>query len=1231
MKNRIGWFIPALGAIAATSCNQVDTGTERTSLQATLTDLVSQNLAIDWAGYDGNLCIDDVGCFGPPATGALQVTIPQGRHRFYSSNNVSILPELYTTIGYFTVDAEGKATLEGLGFARDSASSIRAVTAPVTLDCAGYPCFVGFDGSGRSYTSGQTAHLLSGRRYYVADYGSQHLGPSGGYIVSPSYDFTIDAAGAVNVGPETGASFVWNSDQHSLRVRTVQVSIDDRGYPGTFVIGTQPQGGPGLRSWTLMRNRRYLAGDHESADPAGRGWGFGAADLRIEGDQLVLGPETARYFQQTPGQPYLEARVGTITYNATTYFHTGGGNCLQNGGDRLSHDCIMLLGRQYPLAPGGGNWVFGEDGTCNPTVFSLSGGTVTFQCRTGTTAPPSPCGASQPGAPCDDGNPCTTGDACDGAGTCVGGPEMACEAAPLCNPSRCNPATGACEPYLAAAGTPCSDHDSCTRDDACDGAGVCAAGQQICNPATPTTFSVAVRVVNAAGQPMTGIPVVPLSGSATMGPGVTTGADGVAQFELPLDSYRFSADIGGRIFLSSTQDDCLPGYCQLAYIEYDGTSTSAVPFFLEPTRSCASIEQCQGLAETGRTVEVVATDASRTRLFHAFRSDGRFPFEPQFQTPFGDVLAQAGAPWSAGLTPDEMATIDDVAVQAHGDKLLVLALVKVGPRPCASGDIREYCCNPLFGDCQGKPQPPAPTFTLWSSERLAASWTPFEPWPITAGVSFRSISLSGRGIEDLSFCGATTNGRIVFADNDGSGWGPLVDLQELAGEDPGFVSKVACQRDFGGLPLTVAALVGQRVKFTFVNPARTIASRVFDRAVDAVNAFHSPGFADLTTQLNAPADATFLALEGIERVNELHLVVGTTTGTLWHALYNPATLWGAVEHPNSALGLVDPPNAELSLRAAGVSSGAGHLQVFSVTSDGRLAQSVRHSGDIAFVTNWAGYRLVDQISGLSFGQVVASERFLIPRAPGAPSLSFEDSAHTRLRVNWVDLDDFETGFQVYDGLTAFLDPVPAIPGIGSVGGRTVPWDVIEPGRRYMFSVRSIGPGGHSWAIESPAMVHTAVAQPTRPSYDSSGFFCHLFFLHFPRCTPEIWFDWSYQPTTKGPARMEGTDYVEIVGERTFEGNMMRTWSSGRLKPGTTHYSIDYWDFVHYPEPFSGWKFWVLAVGPGGTPVRQSPINEDNVDPDPPIGGVGGVPLSALPQPPLTAACCSEKTPVAGEE
>ena len=126
------------------------------------------------------------------------------------------------------------------------------------------------------------------------------------------------------------------------------------------------------------------------------------------------------------------------------------------------------------------------------------------ECDDGNTADGDCCSANCTlegfGSACNDGDACTQFDACDGAGTCLGTTPVVCTAQDACHVAGvCDPASGTCSNPPADFLTPCSDNDSCTQFDACDGAGTCTGTTPVvctaqdlchaagtCDPATGT-------------------------------------------------------------------------------------------------------------------------------------------------------------------------------------------------------------------------------------------------------------------------------------------------------------------------------------------------------------------------------------------------------------------------------------------------------------------------------------------------------------------------------------------------------------------------------------------------------------------------------------------------------------------------------------------------------------------------------------------------------------------------
>jgi RHS repeat-associated protein len=81
------------------------------------------------------------------------------------------------------------------------------------------------------------------------------------------------------------------------------------------------------------------------------------------------------------------------------------------------------------------------------------------------------------GVTCSDNDSCTQVDTCQG-GACIGASPIVCEALDSCHTAgTCNPATGSCGVLAKADGASCDDGSSCTSGDTCHG-GVCSGTEQ---------------------------------------------------------------------------------------------------------------------------------------------------------------------------------------------------------------------------------------------------------------------------------------------------------------------------------------------------------------------------------------------------------------------------------------------------------------------------------------------------------------------------------------------------------------------------------------------------------------------------------------------------------------------------------------------------------------------------------------------------------------------------------
>ena len=89
------------------------------------------------------------------------------------------------------------------------------------------------------------------------------------------------------------------------------------------------------------------------------------------------------------------------------------------------------------------------------------------------------------GLVCSDGNPCTVNDACT-AGQCKGSQKSCTSLDSACALGQCSPVTGACVAAPKAGGTSCSDGNTCTESDVCDGVGKCAGKAVDCSAMSTT-------------------------------------------------------------------------------------------------------------------------------------------------------------------------------------------------------------------------------------------------------------------------------------------------------------------------------------------------------------------------------------------------------------------------------------------------------------------------------------------------------------------------------------------------------------------------------------------------------------------------------------------------------------------------------------------------------------------------------------------------------------------------
>ncbi|MBT6432613.1 MAG: hypothetical protein HOK28_05940 [Deltaproteobacteria bacterium] len=110
-------------------------------------------------------------------------------------------------------------------------------------------------------------------------------------------------------------------------------------------------------------------------------------------------------------------------------------------------------------------------GSCSGTVYSCPGATA---CTASYTQDGSGClpNHAQGGTACNDGNDGTKNDVCNGGGLCSG-TAYSCPGTTSCTPNYTQNGS-TCFPYYASNGTACNDGNNLTFNDVCNGSGSCS-------------------------------------------------------------------------------------------------------------------------------------------------------------------------------------------------------------------------------------------------------------------------------------------------------------------------------------------------------------------------------------------------------------------------------------------------------------------------------------------------------------------------------------------------------------------------------------------------------------------------------------------------------------------------------------------------------------------------------------------------------------------------------------
>jgi hypothetical protein len=600
-----------------------------------------------------------------------------------------------------------------------------------------------------------------------------------------------------------------------------------------------------------------------------------------------------------------------------------------------------------------------------------------------------------PGTSCDDGSACTTDDTCQPQG-CIGS-VLSCDDGLVCSADSCDPSTG------------CQHTDVCTS-------------------ASPQFTPISVTVFDRLGQPREGVEVTAFSAAGAVGPTVTTGASGGVVIPLPSGSYRFRAVSGYEEIWSGASPHCSPPGCRSMSLVFPEPPPESPP--------CQTPQECLVLAPPGPAVHVLGSRGDD--LFHALRSAED---QSGWLSPFASVVSQAGAPWRSPLAANPV--IEDLAAQTVGNDLHVLAL------------LRADRCMPTPELPPPTPDDPrcikTPTFSLYSTVRSPAGWTPFSRiHPAGDGIEFKSISLSGDGGSYMIFCGVTTTSVPLAAYSFRNGpWESPTDIYQLANIYPGAASEIDCKSEalkpWGRS--AVAVVAGGQPLLTFLVSMNGTKVGVMQHTRGPEQP-ENRGFLNLATQLGIPAgDIQRIALAEPREMGDLHVVTLSSDGTRQHharTRYPTNENWAPVQLIGG--GQV-PAVRDFTARAVGA-----NLEVLNSAADDTLWSGRWQAGG-----SWSAFLPVLPPMTIGFNQVALVEQIDVPLRPD-PATATMTPRGCAVELNWVDSDDIEEGYRIYVNRELRYTVPPLTNASGSF---LVPSADLAPGRTHLFEISSFASDGES--------------------------------------------------------------------------------------------------------------------------------------------------------------------------
>jgi RHS repeat-associated protein len=391
-------------------------------------------LDISSVGYDGQICIDNVGCL---AGGHLFASVLPGTYSMRAPGTRNNEGNDY--LGTFILYADGTVTPDinlGRSFSAAGSRQLQAKLSPVTVDFQGYTGSFELTDVGSISAASPSITLLNGRSYALAAPATTGLsGAPSTALSTTATAISLDTNGALSVYGGAENQFTSSgAGGRALLAKVTDVPFNLAGFPGWVGIAGVGQV-HGNESIKLLNGRQYALlsphaiGVNDESDnysPSGYGMSVG------NGGTLALDAGLQDHFYVDGGA--VKARVTAVYVEPQGY----GGQLIAGGIGSFTGGpppaLTLIAGRRYQML-GGIRFTVPTSGACSPTSMFVNGHSIGISCGVSECPADAPPHTSCPGADLCDRRECV-------AGACVSVSPDPNHLPDPCSDETCDPVTG---------------------------------------------------------------------------------------------------------------------------------------------------------------------------------------------------------------------------------------------------------------------------------------------------------------------------------------------------------------------------------------------------------------------------------------------------------------------------------------------------------------------------------------------------------------------------------------------------------------------------------------------------------------------------------------------------------------------------------------------------------------------------------------------------------------------